>query len=275
MSSTPPLGVQSIRSLALVGQTAAGKTSLAEALLHRAGRIGAPGSLERGTTVSDFDPLERRYQHSLNAAVMHLQHRDTRIHLIDTPGAAGLPRPVDDGARGGRDRGHRDQREHRHRDDGRAHDGLGGQARPVPHDHRQQDRRRSGVDLPALLAQTPGRLRQGMPAAEPAGRRRHEGGRLLLQPRTGRGRFRLGRRGAPRAGRAGGRGRPRLRRALPERRRRRPGRAARAARAGAARRPPDPDLLRLGAQRRRRGRAARRDRQAAAQPDRRQPAATS
>jgi elongation factor G len=37
--------------------------------------------------VSDFDPLERRMQHSLNAAVLHLNHRETRIHLIDTPGA--------------------------------------------------------------------------------------------------------------------------------------------------------------------------------------------
>jgi elongation factor G len=37
--------------------------------------------------VSDFDPLERRMLHSLNASVLHLQHRDTRIHCIDTPGA--------------------------------------------------------------------------------------------------------------------------------------------------------------------------------------------
>jgi hypothetical protein len=66
----------------------AGKTSLAEACWQRAGAIGAPGSLERGTTVSDFDPLERRMQHSLNAAVMHLIARGTRIHLIDTPGGA-------------------------------------------------------------------------------------------------------------------------------------------------------------------------------------------
>jgi elongation factor G len=88
MSSTPPLGVHAIRSLALVGQTAAGKTSLFEALLHRAGRIGAQGSLERGSTVSDFDPLERRYQHSLSTALTHLTHRDTRIHVMDTPGAA-------------------------------------------------------------------------------------------------------------------------------------------------------------------------------------------
>jgi len=78
--------IERIRTLALVGQSAAGKTSLAEALLHRAGAIGAPGSLERGTTVSDFDPMERRVQHSLNSALMHLEHRGTRIHLVDTPG---------------------------------------------------------------------------------------------------------------------------------------------------------------------------------------------
>jgi len=75
-----------IRTLALVGAAGAGKTGLAEALLARAGAIAAPGTLERGTTVSDHDPLERRMQHSLNAAVMHLDHADTRVHVIDTPG---------------------------------------------------------------------------------------------------------------------------------------------------------------------------------------------
>jgi elongation factor G len=76
-----------IRTLALVGPQSAGKTSLAEALLVKAGAIGAAGSLERGTTVSDWDPLERKMAHSLNAAVMHMTHAGTRIHLIDTPGA--------------------------------------------------------------------------------------------------------------------------------------------------------------------------------------------
>jgi elongation factor G len=79
--------VAQIRTLALVGPAAAGKTSLAEALLQRTGMIAAQGSLERGSTVSDFDPLERRMQHSLNAAVMHLKHEGTRVHFIDTPGA--------------------------------------------------------------------------------------------------------------------------------------------------------------------------------------------
>jgi elongation factor G len=85
---SPSTATANIRTLALVGPQGAGKTSLAEALLVRAGAIGAAGSLERGSTVSDFDPLERKMQHSLNAAVLHLDHAGTRIHLIDTPGAA-------------------------------------------------------------------------------------------------------------------------------------------------------------------------------------------
>ena len=80
--------LQAIRTIALVGQTGAGKTSLAEALLCQAGAIGAPGSLERGTTVSDFDPMERRAQHSLNSALMHCTRGAMRLHLIDTPGYA-------------------------------------------------------------------------------------------------------------------------------------------------------------------------------------------
>ena len=83
-SATP---VSNIRTLALVGPAAAGKTTLAEALLQRAGMIGAAGSVERGNTVSDHDPLEIRGQHSLQSSVMHLAHGGCRIHLIDTPGA--------------------------------------------------------------------------------------------------------------------------------------------------------------------------------------------
>jgi elongation factor G len=86
--TAPHPSILVIRTIALVGQTGAGKTSLSEALLCAAGAIGASGSLERGTTVSDFDPMERRAQHSLNSAVMHLNYRGARLHLIDTPGYA-------------------------------------------------------------------------------------------------------------------------------------------------------------------------------------------
>ena len=77
---------ENIRTVALVGHGASGKTTLAEALLHKAGAIAAPGSVERGTTVSDFDPLEKTYQHSLRASLLHLETGDTRVHLVDTPG---------------------------------------------------------------------------------------------------------------------------------------------------------------------------------------------
>jgi elongation factor G len=77
---------EEIRTLALVGHAGSGKTTLAEALLHQAGAIPAPGTIPRGTTVCDFDPLEKQHQHSLYSAVAHFDHGGTRVHLIDTPG---------------------------------------------------------------------------------------------------------------------------------------------------------------------------------------------
>ncbi len=82
----PRFSPEAIRTVALAGHGGAGKTTRAEALLAKAGAINSPGSVEKGTTVCDFDPLEKQYQHSLNASVVHMQHRDTRVHLIDTPG---------------------------------------------------------------------------------------------------------------------------------------------------------------------------------------------
>jgi len=76
----------SIRTVALVGQGGSGKTTLAEALLLASGAIKEAGTVERGSTVSDFDPLEKSWQHSLRASVLHLDTQDTRVHLIDTPG---------------------------------------------------------------------------------------------------------------------------------------------------------------------------------------------
>jgi len=78
--------IKRIRTIALVGQAGAGKTTLAEALLARAGAIPAPGSVERGTTVGDYTPLEKQLQHSLKLAVCSFDFQETRIHLLDTPG---------------------------------------------------------------------------------------------------------------------------------------------------------------------------------------------
>lgn len=77
---------EAIRSVALIGHGAAGKTTLAEALLHAAGAIASKGSVEKGSTVCDFDPQEKKAGHSLNSAITHFGYEDTHIHLIDTPG---------------------------------------------------------------------------------------------------------------------------------------------------------------------------------------------
>ena len=82
----PKYATDAIRTIALVGHGAAGKTTLAEALLYKAGAIQAPGSVDKGTTVCDFDSLEKEYKHSLASAIVNFAHRDAHIHLIDTPG---------------------------------------------------------------------------------------------------------------------------------------------------------------------------------------------
>ena len=76
----------SIRSVALVGHGAAGKTSLAEALLLATGAISTRGSIEKGSTVCDFDAQEKEAGHSLNSAIVNFGYEDTHVHLIDTPG---------------------------------------------------------------------------------------------------------------------------------------------------------------------------------------------
>jgi len=82
----PAYTTEAIRTVALVGHGAAGKTTLAEALLARAGVIKSAGSVERGNTVCDYDPLEKSYGHSLNSALVNFAWHDSHIHLIDTPG---------------------------------------------------------------------------------------------------------------------------------------------------------------------------------------------
>jgi len=79
-------GTENIRTIALVGQAGSGKTTLAEALLAQAGAISSPGSVERGSTVCDYTPQEKSLRHSLKLAVASFEVRDTRVHLLDTPG---------------------------------------------------------------------------------------------------------------------------------------------------------------------------------------------
>lgn len=79
--------IDHIRTVAFTGQNGAGKTSLIETLLHRTGMINVAGSIEKGTTVCDYDPLEKNHRHSVKLAVAHIEHLDTRVHVLDTPGS--------------------------------------------------------------------------------------------------------------------------------------------------------------------------------------------
>lgn len=77
---------EDVRNIALVGHAGSGKTTLVEALLAAAGAIAAPGSVAKGTTVCDYDALEKELQHSLDAAIAGLSAHGKHINLIDTPG---------------------------------------------------------------------------------------------------------------------------------------------------------------------------------------------
>ena len=77
---------EDVRNIALAGHAGAGKTTLVEALLAATGVIPAPGSVTKGTTVCDFDPMEKEQLHSLDAAITSFTAHDKHVNLIDTPG---------------------------------------------------------------------------------------------------------------------------------------------------------------------------------------------
>ena len=75
-----------IRNVGLVGPSNAGKTLLAEALLHAGSAIPKKGSIANGNTVSDFTQREREIGHSQFPSICHLDHGGIHVNLIDTPG---------------------------------------------------------------------------------------------------------------------------------------------------------------------------------------------
>jgi elongation factor G len=78
--------VEDIRNIALVGHGAVGKTSLADDLLFQAKAVDRRGSVEDGTSVSDFDDEEKKRHFSIDTSVLHLEHQGKQVHLLDTPG---------------------------------------------------------------------------------------------------------------------------------------------------------------------------------------------
>lgn len=121
---------ENLRTVALVGHSASGKTSLVEAMLVRTGAIAEAGSVERGNTVCDNDPQEKAVGHSLRMAVAHIDTAmpdltPVRIHVIDTPGGPDYvgPGTVRSRCRQVRCRGGRCHQGHR--TDDAPHDAMG------------------------------------------------------------------------------------------------------------------------------------------------------
>ncbi len=82
----PNYRTEDIRNITFVGHSGSGKTSLVEALLVKSGKIGEAGTIERGTTTTDHDPLEKEFQSSLDSALASLDFEGMHVNMIDTPG---------------------------------------------------------------------------------------------------------------------------------------------------------------------------------------------
>jgi elongation factor G len=75
-----------VRTIALVGHGAAGKTYLSDALLFQAKAVDRLGSVDDGTSVSDYDDEEHRRHFSIDTSVLHLDHQGRCVYLLDAPG---------------------------------------------------------------------------------------------------------------------------------------------------------------------------------------------
>ena len=88
-----------IRNIALTGHSDSGKTSLAEALLFKAGASDRLGKISEGNTVCDFDPEEIKRQVSVSTSIAPFAWGSTKINLIDTPGLFDFAGEAAEGAR--------------------------------------------------------------------------------------------------------------------------------------------------------------------------------
>jgi len=79
-------GPESLRNIALIGHGGTGKTSLSELFLFTAGETNRIGSIAEGNTISDYSANEIERQFSISLSLMHLDWKNTKINILDTPG---------------------------------------------------------------------------------------------------------------------------------------------------------------------------------------------
>ena len=82
------LETTNIRNVSLLGHAGCGKTTFAETMLFESGSITRRGTVEDGSTTSDFTKIEKERQGSIFSTLMHADWRGNKINIIDTPGHA-------------------------------------------------------------------------------------------------------------------------------------------------------------------------------------------
>ena len=72
---------EDIRNIILLAHSQAGKTTVAEALLYSGGAIKKIGSVNDGTTVSDYNDDEKERKISINSAISHLKYDNKKVNI--------------------------------------------------------------------------------------------------------------------------------------------------------------------------------------------------
>ena len=83
-----------IRNVVLLGHGGSGKTSLAEAILHKTGATSRLGSVDEQTSICDYYDEEKEHQHSIKSTAVHTNYKDKLINIIDTPGSPDFVGPA-------------------------------------------------------------------------------------------------------------------------------------------------------------------------------------